>query len=313
MIISASRRTDIPAFFSEWFFNRIKEGYVMVRNPMNYNQVSKIILNPEQIDCIIFWTKNPSQDFIEGLQFLDFLGYNYYIQFTITPYDQTIEKKVPRKKDIIEKFKIISNHVGKEKIIWRYDPILLNEKFDFEYHSKYYEYLANSLYDYTNKCIISFLDFYTKIEKSLFNQNIKQLSRKEMIILADIISKIARKYNLKIESCCEDIDLTQFNITKSHCIDGNLINSITGKNYDYKKDKNQRETCGCISSTDIGVYNTCQHNCIYCYANRTQSVILKNYNPESPLLCSELQTEDIITDRKIIIPKSIQPELFDNL
>lgn len=297
MILSASRRTDIPAFFSEWFFKRIEEGFVLVRNPFNRQQVSKIVLSPDLIDCIVFWTKNPSESFIEKLPRLDELGYKYYFQFTLTSYDQTIEINVPSKKEVIEKFRRISERVGRERIIWRYDPILLSGHFDMEYHKKYFEYLARVLSPYTEKCIISFLDFYPKIEKVLSAQGVSRMTPEEMTELAIIISSIAASYNLKVESCCEEIDLSQFGIPKSHCIDGGLIQKITGKDIGFKQDKNQRAGCGCVSSVDIGVYNSCRHNCIYCYANRSCDVQISDYDEDSPLLCSKLLGDDIIRER----------------
>lgn len=297
MILSVSRRTDIPAFFSRWFFKRIDEGFVLVRNPFNRKQVSRISLSPDLIDCIVFWTKNPSDDFIQNLTRLDELGYKYYFQFTLTSYDQSIEKNVPRKKELIEKLRRISEHVGKERIVWRYDPILLSGHFDIEYHKKYFEYLAQALSPYTEKCIISFLDFYPKIEKELAEQGIRKMTVEEMTELAEIISSIAGRYNLKVESCCEDIDLLQYGITKSHCVDGNLIQKIAGKDLSFKQDKNQRPGCGCVSSVDIGMYNTCRHNCIYCYANRSSDVHIMEYDENSPLLCSKLEDDDIIKER----------------
>ena len=297
MILSASRRTDIPAFFSRWFFNRIEEGFVFVRNPFNRQQVSKIVLSPDLIECIVFWTKNPSNAFIEKLQRLDELGYKYYFQFTLTSYDQTIEINVPRKKEVIEKFRRISEGVGRKRIIWRYDPILLSGHFDMEYHKKYFEYLARVLSPYTEKCIISFLDFYPKIEKVLSAQGVSRMTPEEMTELAGIISSIAVRYNLKVECCCEEIDLSQFGITKSHCIDGEVIQKITGKDIGFKQDKNQRAGCGCVPSVDIGVYNTCRHNCIYCYANRSCDVQILDYDEDSPLLCSKLLVDDIIRER----------------
>ncbi len=141
MILSASRRTDIPAFYSEWFFNRIKEGYLLVRNPMNIHQVNRINLSPQLVDCIVFWTKNPKP----MLKRLDELkNYKYYFQFTLNSYDKTIEPNVPLKKDLIETFIKMSNLVGKEKLIWRYDPILLTNVFTKEYHYKWFEKLAQN-------------------------------------------------------------------------------------------------------------------------------------------------------------------------
>lgn len=163
-----------------------------------------------------------------------------------------------------------------------------------EYHKKYFEYLARVLSPYTEKCIISFLDFYPKIEKVLSAQGVSRMTMEEMTELAGIISSIAVRYNLKVECCCEEIDLSQFGITKSHCIDGEVIQKITGKDIGFKQDKNQRAGCGCVPSVDIGVYNTCRHNCIYCYANRSCDVQISDYDEDSPLLCSKLFYDDRI-------------------
>ena len=157
MILSVSRRTDIPAFYSEWFFNRIKEGYVCVRNPMNIHQISKIALTPNLIDCIVFWSKNP----YPMLSRLDELkDYMYYFQFTINPYDTVLEQQVPGKKHVIETFKRLSDLISPDRVIWRYDPIILTDTISVDYHIKYFEELAKRLHTYTKTCIISFLDLY---------------------------------------------------------------------------------------------------------------------------------------------------------
>ena len=158
MIISASRRTDIPSYYSEWFYNRIKEGFVYVRNPMNIHQIGKISLSPDVVDGIVFWTKNPAP-------MLDRLGelekYTYYFQFTVNPYSTDVEPNVPSKNDtIIPTFQKLSSIIGKERIVWRYDPILLNEKYTVDYHIKYFSMLADKLAYYTEKCTVSFLDMY---------------------------------------------------------------------------------------------------------------------------------------------------------
>ncbi len=163
MIISASRRTDIPSYYSEWFFNRIKEGYVCVRNPMNIHQVGKIPLSPDVIDGIVFWTKNPTP----MLNRLDEISqYNYYFQFTVNSYNTDIETNIPSKNDvIIPTFQKLSKQIGKNRVIWRYDPILINEKYTLEYHLTYFKMMADKLADYTEKCTISFIDIYRNIQK----------------------------------------------------------------------------------------------------------------------------------------------------
>lgn len=309
MIISISRRTDIPAFFSEWFYNRIEDGYFMVRNPMNYHQVSKVVVTPQNAECLVFWTKNPSSEFINNLSKLDRKGFNYYFQFTISSYAQDIEKSVPRKTEIIEKFQKLSNQIGKEKVIWRYDPIILNEKYNFDYHIKYFDYIANKLSGYTEKVIISFVDCYSKIKTRLQENDITELTQEQMRELAVALKQIADKYYLKIESCSEKIDFDDINIPHGHCIDGELINRICQKNFVFKKDKSQREECGCVTSIDIGSYNTCRHNCAYCYAT-WNGIIPNSIDNSSPLLGSVLSNEDKVTERKIPVLKEYNPELF---
>lgn len=299
MIISASRRTDIPAFYSDWFFNRIKEGFLLVRNPMNLHQVSRINLSPDVVDCIVFWTKNP-QPMLTRLSELN--GFNYYFQFTLNSYDKSIEANVPEKKKLIKTFQELSDNLGKDRVIWRYDPILLTSKFDVEYHIKWFEYLAEKLSAYTNRCVISFVDLYKKTERNLQGINLLPLDKQAMNDIARQISLISLKYNIQIESCSEDIDLDSYNIKHGKCIDDILISKIIGKKLNLDKDPNQRLSCGCVKGLDIGAYNTCKHNCFYCYANFNKEVVKKNvqlHNDKSPLLFGELGEKDKVTVRSV--------------
>lgn len=300
MIISASRRTDIPAFFSDWFYNRIKEGYVLVRNPMNIHQVSKISLSPDVVDCIVFWTKNP-QPMICRLDELK--DYNYYYQFTLNSYSKDIEPNVPYKdKEIIQTFRLLSDKIGSNKVIWRYDPIIITEKYSTEYHVKYFEKLVQLLYGKFNKCIISFVDFYKKTARSFKESGIREPTIEEINFLAKAFSQISKKYGFEINTCAEEIDLSLYGIDHGKCIDDKLIEQLCGCKISVNKDKNQRDVCGCIESIDIGLYNTCMHKCKYCYANYSFKIVDNNYtkyNPNSPLLCSELLIEDKITERQV--------------
>lgn len=312
MIISASRRTDIPAFYSEWFITRIKEGFVYVRNPMNYHQISKIILSPDIVDGIVFWTKNPSE-FITKLD--EIKKFNYYFQFTINSYDKSIETNVPSKNQIINTFINLSQKVGKERVVWRYDPIFINNYYNVDYHIKYFEELAKRLRDYTEKCIISFLDFYKNTQRNIKNLDIQQISEKEMGYIATELAAITNKYDLTLETCSEKIDLTNLGIKHGKCIDDKLLSHISGYNIEVGKDKSQRLECGCVTSIDIGSYNTCQHNCLYCYANFSQNTVKKNFekhNPLSPLLFGDVEVNDNITIRKAESFKSKQIDLFKN-
>lgn len=300
MIISASRRTDIPAFYSDWFYNRIKEGYVLVRNPMNIHQVSKIKLSPDVVDCIVFWTKNP-QPMIERLD--EISNYNYYFQFTLNSYFRDIEPNVPIKdSNIIPTFRKLSDKIGKERVIWRYDPIVISEKYDVNYHVKYFKKLAQLLDNKFEKCVISFVDIYKKNAKNLQLTGVSEPIRDDILAIAKAFSEISREYGFQLNTCAEQADLTAFGIKHGKCIDDELIERLCGCKISVGKDKNQRDVCGCVESIDIGQYNTCPHKCKYCYANYSLKVVDNNYakyDPMSPLLCSQLTPDDKITEKKV--------------
>jgi hypothetical protein len=287
MIISCSRRTDIPAFYSDWFMNRIRERYVLVRNPMNANQVRNVSLAPSDVDCIIFWTKDPAS-MLERLHLLK--EHNYYFQFTLTPYGKDIELNLPPKTEVIDTFLKLSAKIGRERIIWRYDPILLSPSVNIEYHIQHFAALAKCLSGHTEKCIISFLDMYRHLQSKSAGLFIRPPDETEIRVLAEKIAQIACAYNIKVETCAEKIDLTGLGIEHGKCIDDRLIAELTGKNLKIEKDKYQRELCGCVASVDIGEYNTCRHHCLYCYANVSQKKIEKNQSlhySQSPLLIGD--------------------------
>jgi len=311
LIISASRRTDIPAFYSDWFYKRIQEGYVMVRNPMNIHQISKVSLSREVVDCIVFWTKNPEK-MMSKLYLID--EYAYYFQFTLNPYDSRIETRVPKKARIIDIFKKLSDKIGPQRVIWRYDPILITHHINEEYHVKYFEILASKLHNYTTKCVISFVDFYSKAQRNLKNLGAYEIRDQDKIRIALKLDEIAKAYSLKLETCAEDLDLSEYGIEHSKCIDPDLIGNLLGVKFKTEKDKNQRKLCGCAASVDIGAYNTCGHACLYCYANYSGNAVNRNmagYNPDFPLLCSRLTSEDVISEKNAASCAVLQKSLFD--
>ena len=304
MILSVSRRTDIPAFYSEWLFNRIKEGFVDVRNPMNIHQVSRVRITPDVVDCIVFWTKNPKK----MLARLDELkDYRYYFQFTINPYDKQIESGVPVKAEIIETFKELSLKIGADKVIWRFDPILITDKIDVAYHIKYFEELAKRLEGFTSRCVISFVDLYKKTVTNTKPLNMREPSESEMRLLAEKLVEIAKRHNMQVLSCAENINLEDQGVEHGCCIDPHLIEEICGYHIDVMTDKNQRVECGCVESIDIGAYNTCCHGCAYCYANFNNEKV-KNQSSKhkktSSLLTGELTEEDVIKVRNVSLLKS---------
>lgn len=312
MIISASRRTDIPTYYSDWFFNRIHEGYVCVRNPMNIHQISRVSLDTSVVDGIVFWTKNP----IPMMKRLDELKkYTFYYQFTVNPYGQDVEQNIPSKRNvIIPAFQDLSRKIGSERVIWRYDPILLTQKYSIDWHVQCFEYMAKALSGYTRKCIISFLDLYKNTQNNTNSLGLLPLGESEMVEIAERFSNIAQKNGLVLESCSEAIDLDRYGIKHGHCIDCNLFEELLDCRLDLDKDKNQRMECGCVASIDIGMYNTCKNYCLYCYANYSQTTVNKNHslhNPNSPLISGEIGPDDVIKIRKVASCKDCQLNIFD--
>jgi DNA repair photolyase len=278
----------------------LNEGFLYVRNPFNAHQISKVNLTPDEIECIVFWTKNP-KEFLKRIHIVDELGFKYYFQFTVTSYDSSIEEQVPKKKEIIDTFIELSEKIGSEKVIWRYDPILITEKFNIEYHVKWYDYLASNLKNHTNKCIISFVDMYKKCERNLKEIKVEKVSNENKKNFAQELSRISKLNGLVLETCAEELELQREGISHGKCIDDTLIEQIIDSKISISKDKTQRQACGCVTSIDIGSYNTCMHGCKYCYANFSKHAVEKNcslHDKLSPLLTGHITGKEKITERK---------------
>lgn len=299
MILSASRRTDIPAFYSEWFCRRIQEGFVCVRNPMNARQVSRVNISPEVVDCIVFWTKNaaPMMGRLEELK-----EYDYYFQFTINNYGRETEPRVPELSRRLETFMQLSEKIGGERVIWRYDPILFSDKYTPDFHLKSFEKIAAALGKYTGKCVFSFVDVYpSKNRGNLKRLNVRQPSPGELDAFAGELSRIGKSSGLVLATCAESIDLARHGIGHNSCIDKELIERITGVPLDVGGDR-QREHCRCVKCDDIGSYDTCPHGCIYCYANFRSDIVSDRqsaYDVRSPILCDSIKETDKITERPV--------------
>lgn len=284
MIISASRRTDIPNYFSDWFMQRIHDGFVYSQNPFNSKQIKEIVLTPDLVDCIVFWTKN-ANNITKHVPELKKLNYDFIFQYTITCYDSAIEPNVPNKTSvIIPNFIEISKLIGAERMIWRYDPILFNEHYTFKYHIDAFTKIAKKLSGYTNKVIISFLDSYKKIEHRLNEQKICIPNTDEQLALSAELYTISNIYGMTIETCAEKVDLSSVGIAHGSCIDKKYLEEILRKKIAVQSNSHQRALCNCSPSVDIGVYNTCQNNCIYCYANKSPKRITQTFFNNSPLL-----------------------------
>lgn len=306
MILSASRRTDIPCCYSDWFIHRIHKGFAYVRNPMNASQLFQVPLTPDLVDCIVFWTKDP-QPLILHLSELDQLGYHYYFQFTLTPYGKNIERNLRPKPEIEETFITLSKRIGRNRVVWRYDPIILNNELTIAYHKANFRRMCTKLAPYTDTVTISFVDLYAKIK----NAPVRTIEHNEMEELAAFIAETAHANGLKANACCETVDLRSFGISHANCIDRSRIEQICGCPLNIKDDSNQRKGCGCCESIDIGAYNTCLNGCVYCYANSAKSVC-PNHNPAEPLLNGTVRPGETVRVRKVTSFRQRQTSLFDD-
>lgn len=292
MILNVSGRTDIVAFYMDWFMNRYNEGYVDVRNPFNPKLISRIYF--ENVDAIMFCTKNP----IPILKYIKDIKKPILFHVTLTSYKEDIEPNVPQKTKIIEAIKEISNVIGKDNIYLRYDPILINDNYDINYHIKAFNKLCELLDGYVNKIIISFIDDYKNVKN---NSNILKLHPFTEDIYKQIginFSQIAKKHNITIQTCFEKRNLSEYGFNIGECITNEIAYALTKKNYPKWKARD----CNCIQTVDIGVYNSCKHFCKYCYANYDETIVNYNYNDhdtKSSLLVGNIQEDDIIKERKI--------------
>jgi DNA repair photolyase len=299
VIISASRRTDIPAFFGEWFIKGIRAGFVDNVNPRNSKQVRRISLRPEDVDVIVFWTKNP-QPFLKHLDELEDKSYKFYFQFTMNDYPRLFETTQDRIENRIDTFRLLSTKLGANKVLWRYDPIIISNITNVNFHIDQISYIAKQLKGFTERLTISFLDLYDKVRrrfdklKATHNLEVTDLTlpmnHNELVKLADQIQYIASANGMKVYNCAEKVDLTQYGIYHAGCIDGQLIKSIFNIDKDFVKDKSQRAECLCAKSVDVGMYDTCKAGCTYCYANDGDGAIECNNRKhilDSPCLVGE--------------------------
>lgn len=293
MILNVSGRTDIVAFYSKWFLNRLKEGYVDVRNPFNANLVSRI--NFEDVDLILFCTKNP----IPIIDKLDNIKIPYIFHITITPYKNDIEPNLPSKSDIIKAVKKISTTIGIENVYVRYDPIFISEKYNTEYHIKAFTKLCSLLKGYVNTIIVSFIDNYQNVRKNLPYLKYRSFTEEDYKLIGENFSKIAKNNNMVVQTCFEERNLTEYGFIKGECMSKELAFKLTGKTYK-KWQARKGNACNCVELVDIGVYNSCNHLCKYCYANYDESKVkvnIKNHDVNSSLLIGQLKQSDIIKER----------------
>ena len=294
MIINTGQRTDIPAFYADWFANRLREGFVCVRNPYYPEQVSRYRLDPSIVDCIGFCTKNPAPMF----KYMDLLkNFGQYWFVTITPYGRDIEPNVKDKHELLEDFKKLSETVGVNSVGWRYDPIFITDKYSIEYHLRAFEKMATELEGCTETAVISFIDLYAKVKRNF--PEAREVTREQRLFLGKEMVKIAAAHGMTLKPCAEGDDLAPFGADCGGCMRISDYEKAIGKRLNAPKKKGARAECACYLSCDIGAYNTCKHLCKYCYANAEPSVVLaqsRRHDPSSPFLIGNYEKSDVIND-----------------
>jgi hypothetical protein len=292
-IVSASRRTDIPAFYSTWFMNRVRAGFCLVANPFRPSQVRRVSLRPEDVEAIVFWSKNP-EPMIAHLGELESRGFGFIFQFTLNGYPVSLEPKVGPMEKRLETFRTLSRRLGSGRVVWRYDPIILSDGIDPAYHRDRFARLAASLEGFTDRVSVSVVDPYRKTihnmsrpENPELRLHWAEMEGEEMDRLLGRLAAIAREHRIRTFSCAEPRDLSHLGIQPGRCVDGELLASLFGIEATVTKDPGQREHCGCAVSRDIGATDTCAHGCPYCYATRRASVAeerMRSHDPDAPAL-----------------------------
>lgn len=295
MILNTGCRTDIPAYYSRWFYNRIKEGYVCTRNPYRKDQVLKYRLDPAVVDILCFCTKNPAP-MLPRLAELDHFRQFWFV--TLTPYGKEIEPNVPDKRTVLESIRQLSAAVGSKAVGWRYDPIFITEKYSVEYHLQAFEKMASVLQNRVNSCVISFLDLYEKTKRNF--PAARAVTEQEQKYLAARFAEIGAKYGIPIRTCCENVSLAQYGVDVSGCMTKSVLEAAADCHLTVpKKKKSPRAQCSCLLGADIGMYNTCPHGCIYCYANYDRRTVEQNvrlHDPDSPFLIGGFRKGDKIIE-----------------
>ena len=292
MIINTGMRTDIPAFYAEWFINRIKAGFVLVRNPYRPEYITRYELDPEVVDCIAFCTKNPAP----MLPFMSYLKpFHQYWFVTITPYGKEIEPNVPPKETVMENFKRLSEAVVISCVGWRYDQIFIDGTYTLERHISDFEKMCKTLSGYTKTCVISFIDLYEKVKRNF--PEVREVTPDERVEIGKAFAEIGKRYGITITACAEGRDLERFGIDCDGCMTKAVFENALGYALNIPKRKSPRVECDCLLGTDIGAYDTCGHLCRYCYANYNRENVARNlkaHDPSSPFLVGQLgENEEI--------------------
>ena len=311
MIINTGGRTDTVQYFTPWLLRRFAEGYVYSRNPLFPNKVTRHELTPDKVDCVQFCSKN-YEPILEHLQPI-ITRFPTYFHYTITAYGKDVEPGVPTIEKSMDTLKELSAIVGRQRLAWRYDPVLLTSKYTIGRHLETFERMAKELTPYVDRCIFSFVEMYKKVEVNM--PELIPLSVEDMDTLARGLGGIAAKYGLHMQTCGNNGDFSRFGIHSSGCMTLDMIGQANDIEFRKLKHKGMRQGCGCIESRDIGAYDTCLNGCKYCYANKRPQKAVENYkehDPDSPLLLGHLKDTDVIQQgaQKSFRKKAVEVSLW---
>ena len=293
MLINTGGRTDTVQYFSDWLLKRFKDGVVYSRNPLFPNKVTRYELTPNKVDCVIFCSKNYGPILPRLHEITD--RFNTYFFYTITAYGKDVEPGVPSVDQSIDILYKLEKQVGKNRIVWRYDPVLLTKKYTIQQHLITFGHMAARLSGHVSRCVFSFVELYEKLQ---FNMpELQLLTEEDMEELAEGFGSLAKKYRLPIQTCATKTDYSRFGIMSSGCLTLEAIGEANGVKFRSLKHKGMRSGCKCMVSHDIGAYNTCPNGCRYCYANKNPQLAAENYaahNPDSEILLGEITPDDEI-------------------
>lgn len=311
MIINTGSRTDTVQYYSDWLLKRFKEGFVYSRNPLFPNIVTRYELNPNILDCVVFCSKNYEPILDRLTEITD--KFNTYFHYTITAYGRDIEPNVPTIDESIETLIKLSKIVGKRRIAWRYDPILLTKKYTKQVHYNTFDYMSKRLSPHIDRCIFSFVDMYKKLETNM--PEIIILNNNDKIEIAKNIGSIAKKHNMIIQTCATIEDFKQFGILQSGCMTSDILGNANNITFKKVRHSGNRQGCKCIENRNIGDYDTCPNGCKYCYANKNPQIAQENYkkhNPNDLMILGNLKPTDEIqqSNQKSYLENFIQTKLF---
>lgn len=297
MIINSGNRTDIPAFFSDWFYTRVREGYALVRSPYAPLRVTRYRLDPSVVDGLVFCSKNP-QPMLARLDELS--RFRLFFMVTITPYGKDIEPGVPDKHQVMESVRLLSEKIGSSCVYWRYDPIFISEKYSVDYHIRAFEEMASFLEGSLQHCVISFIDLYEKTKKNF--PEVRTVTQEDRNRIGEAFSRIGREHGIRLHTCLEGEDMAAFGIDTSGCMTKEKLEEA----WDIRlkvpfQAQSAREGCRCLLGGDLGAYNTCRHFCRYCYANYDRKAVLENgrlHDPASPFLIGHARPDDQVSEAR---------------